>query len=199
MVCLLIVVAQPADVAAQNQSSEYAALLATLKAGKTEIDYTRLRLSYMDSPEYKAAKDTDDSEKAMFDALDKKNYPAALKNAEAVLTSEYVDIDAHFVALVANREMGMTEKAEFHRAIFRGLVNSILSSGDGKSKETAWVVINVHEEYVILRVLGYKPSGTSLEQKDGHSYDLMKVTKIEDGTQQTFYFNVDIPFKHYGI
>jgi hypothetical protein len=191
--------AVPASFAVSDQPSEYATLLASLKAGKTDIDYTRLRLSYMDSPEYKAAKDTSKPEKEMTDALNKKGYPAALKNAEAVLDSNYVNIDAHYVALVANKEMGAMDKAEFHRTVFRGLINSIRNSGDGKSLEKAWVVINVHEEYVILRVLGFRPGEQSLMHKDGHSYDVMKVKNAEDGTEQTFYFNVDIPFKHYGF
>src|SRR5208337_3500289 len=91
---LLAVVALPPAVAALDQPSEYATLLASLKAGKTDIDYTRLRISYMDSPEYKAAKDVSDSENAMIDALNKKDYPAALKNAEIVLDSAYVNMDA---------------------------------------------------------------------------------------------------------
>jgi hypothetical protein len=198
----LAVVALPPAVAAplavSDQPSEYAVLLASLKAGKTDIDYTRLRLSYMDSPEYKAAKDNSKSEDAMTDALNKKDYPTALKNAEAVLASNYVNIDAHFVALVANREMGAVDQAEFHRTVFRGLVSSIRNSGDGKSPETAWVVINVHEEYVILRILGFTPGEQSLLHNNGHSYDVMKVKNAKDGTGQTFYFNVDIPFKHYG-
>ena len=196
---LLAVVALPPAAAAQDRPSEYAVLLASLKAGKTDIDYTRLRLSYMDSPEYKAARDVSNSEEVMSDALNKKDYPAALKDAEAVLESNYVNIDAHFVALVANKEMGAMDKAEFHRTVFRGLVNSIRNSGDGKSLETAWVVINVHEEYVMLRVLGFRPSQQSLVNQNGHAYDVMKVKNAEDGTEQTFYFNVDIPFKHYGF
>ena len=60
-------------------------------------------------------------------------------------------------------------------------------------------MINVHEEYVVLRVLGFKPSGQSLVNQNGHAYDVMKVKSIENGTEQTFYFNVDIPFKHYGF
>ena len=96
-------------------------------------------------------------------------------------------------------EMGATEKAEFHKAVFLGLVRSILNSGDGKSLEKAWVVINVREEYVLLRVLGFRPSGQSLVNQNGHSYDVMKVKNAEDGTEQTIYFNVDIPFKHNGF
>ena len=62
---LLVLLAVPPPVAQAGPPSEYAALLATLKAGKTDIDYGRLRLSYMDSPEYKQAKDTSDAAKAM--------------------------------------------------------------------------------------------------------------------------------------
>jgi hypothetical protein len=184
---------------AQAQPSEYATLLAALKAGKTDIDYTRLRLSYMESPERKAAKDTDKAEKAMTEALNKNDYAVALKNAETVLDNEYINMDAQFVAFAANQEMGATLKAAFHRAIFRGLIDSVRSTGDGKSMEQAWVVVNVHEEYVVLRALGYTPSEQSLMHKDGHSYDVMKVKSAKDGTEQTLYFNVDIPFKHYGF
>ena len=197
ILCLLAAAVLP--VAAQSQPSEYSMLLAALKAGKTDIDYARLRLSSMDSPERKAAKDTSKSEKAMFEDLDKKDYPAALKEAEKVLDSEYVNIDAHYVALVANREMGALDKAEFRRSIFRGLIDSILHSGDGKSPEKAWVVISVHEEYVVLRALGFRPGEQSLMNQNGHAYDVMKVKNVEDGTEQTFYFNVDIPFAHYGF
>lgn len=196
---LLAVVAPRLAAAPAPTPSEYATLLSALKGGNTAIDYTRLRLSYMDSPEYKAAKDTSNAETAMWDALDAKDYARALKEAEEVLASEYVNIDAHYVALVANRELGAADKSSFHRTIFRELINSIRSSGDGKTIATAWVVISVHEEYVLLRALGYKPSGQSVLHQDGHSYDVMKVKSAEDGSEQTFYFNVDIPFKHYGV
>jgi hypothetical protein len=95
--------------------------------------------------------------------------------------------------------LGAPDQAEFHKTVFRGLVNSIVNSGDGKSTDKAWVVINTHEEYVVLRVLGYKPGGQSLVRKDGHAYDVMKVKNVEDETDATFYFNVDIPMKHYGV
>ena len=181
---------------ARGPASEYATLLASLKGGDTSIDYGRLRLSYMDSPAYKQAKDTSKEEKRMESALGQKNFAEALKDAEVVLGSEYVNMDAQFVAYVANKELGSTDKAEFHRTVFRGLVDSIMKSGDGKSAEKAWVVISVHEEYVILRVLGFKPGDQSLMHKDGHSFDVMKVKNVDDGAEATFYFNVDIPMKH---
>ncbi len=195
LACLVL----PFLASAQASPSEYATLLASLKAGNTDIDYTRLRLSYPDSPERKNAKDTSAAEKAMFDALDAKDYSKALHNAQAVLDNEYVNLDAHFVAYIANRESGAPEKAEFHKTVFRGLINSIRNSGDGKTPATAWTVIGVHEEYVLLRVLGFAPGQQSVIHQDGHSYDVMKVKNRDTGAEETFYFNVDIPFAHYGL
>ncbi len=194
---LAAAVAVPAYAAKTDSAAEYATLLAALKGGNTSIDYGRLRISYMDSPEYKHAKDTTAAEKVMWDALNAKDFQKALKNAEEMLDSEYVNIDAHFVAYVANKELGATDKAQFHLTVFQGLLNSIRDSVDGLSPETAWVVIKVHEEYVFLNVLGYKPTGQSTGVKNGRHYDEMKVKKLDDGSEATFYFNVDIPFKQY--
>lgn len=196
---LFLLVALPCVAAAPAQPSEYATLLAALKAGNTAIDYTRLRLSFMDSPEYSAEKDTTDAEKAMGEALQANDFPRALKNAQTVLDNEYVNIDAHYVAYIANREMGSADKAQFHLTVFRALLDSIRNSGDGLSTEKAWVVISVHEEYVLLRALGFRPFQQSLLAVNGHSYDKMVVKNTEDGSEKTFYFNVDIPMKHEGI
>ena len=184
---------------AQDKPSEYATLLAALISGKTDIDYTRLRLSWMDSPEYKNAKDVSSEEKRMMTELNAKEYAKALKDSETVLASEYVNIDAHFAAFIANRETGVADKAAFHQLVFGKLIDSILGSGDGASPEKAWVVITVHEEYVVLRALGFTPHGQSVMQKDGHNYDELNVKSNQDGSEKTLYFNVDIPFKHYGV
>ncbi len=186
----------PLSLVAADPPSEYSTLLASLKTGNTIIDYGRLRLTYVESPERKKAADVSAAEKAMFAALNAKDFSKALKQAQTVLESEYVNLDAHFVAFIANREMGFKDEAGFHQAVFRGLIDSIRNSGDGKSTATAWLVINVHEEYVLLRVLGFQPSGQSLLQENGHSYDVMKAKSREDGSEQTFYFNVDIAMKY---
>lgn len=195
---LVVALGSPLASAAVEPASDYTKLLAVLQSGNTRIDYQQLRIDYMESPEYKQAKDTSAAETAMVSELNAKDYAKALEHAEEVLASEYVNLDAHFVAFIANRELGAAEKAEFHRTVFRGLLDSIHNSGDGLTLETAWVVIKVHEEYVLLRALGMQPGTQSVVHKNGHSYDEMKV-KDENGKEHTFYFNVDIPFKHYGV
>src|SRR3954447_24116763 len=93
MFVLALLCAVVLPVAAFGASSEYATLLASLKAGDTGIDYGRLRLSYMESTERKKAMDTSAAEKAMMTALNAKDFPDALKNAETVLESEYINMD----------------------------------------------------------------------------------------------------------
>jgi hypothetical protein len=198
-IILLALIGLSGPAVAQNAPSEYSTLLASLKAGNTNVDYVRLRLSYMDSPERKKAKDTSDTEKAMMSALNAKDYAKAVEEADIVLANEYVNLDAQLVEAVANRQLGTVDKADFHRAVLGGLIDSILKSGDGRSPKTAWVVITVHEEYVVLEVLGFTLSQQSLLHQEGHSYDEMKAKSAQDGTEQTFYFNVDIPFKSYAF
>jgi len=181
----------------EKKPSEYSTLLARVKSGDLSIDFKQLRFSYMESPERHQAKDTDEQKKAMFEALKKKDYAKAVHNADVVLEQEFIDLDAHRVEQIACEGLQDEQKARFHEAVARGLLKSILDSGDGKSAATAYVVISVHEEYIVLQVLGLRPSGQSVVHLDGHSYDVLETKKQDSGAGVKLYFNVDIPFRHY--
>lgn len=181
----------------QKAASEYAGLRDRVKSGDFSVDFQRLRVSYVDSPEFKNAKDTDEQRTQMIQALNGKDFKKAIENADVVLENNYADMDAHFCKYIAHRELGDPKQADFHRHVFDGLIKSILNSGDGKTKETAYVVVSVHEEYVVLRVLGLQPQGQSLLHDQGHSYDVMKTKDRQSGEVVTLYFNADIPFKSY--
>ena len=176
-----------------KESPTYEALVEKVKSGDKSVDYKQLRLAYAASANSRP--DTDSQKKAMTAALNSKNYPEALKNAEVVLASDFVDMDAHFAAYVAQRELNNAEQADFHKFVLRGLLDSIAHSGDGKSEKTAYQVIEVHEEYIVLRFMGLMPSTQSLSQKDGHSYDVMETVDPKTKEKVTLYFNVDIPME----
>lgn len=179
------------------KQSEYASLLARVQGGDLSIDFQRLRFSYMESPERHKAKDTSDEEKAMWQALGKKDFKTAVNKADVVLANEYVNLDAHFVEFQAYQGLADAAKADFHKSVFSGLLKSISSPGDGKSPETAYVVISTHEEYVVLGVLGLQPGKQSVIHQGGHSYDLLEATNPQTKEVVKLFFNVDIPFKHY--
>ena len=187
-----------AQASKEEKPSEYATLLARAKAGDLTIDFKQLRFSYMESPERKQTKDTSKEEREIFKLLRDKDYKKAIEEAAVIIDSQFVNMDAHYVSYIAYRELQNNPKADFHRAIFAGLLQSITGSGDGKSKETAWTVINTHEEYVVLGVMGLRVTHQSLQHDDkGHVYDAMEVVDPKTSQSTTYYFNVDIPFKHY--
>ena len=181
----------------QGPPSEYAVLLARVQGGDLSIDFQKLRFSYMESPERKQAKDTSDEDRLMWKAHNAQDYKEAIKHADVILANEFVNMDAHYVESAAYGKLEDSKNADFHRAVFVGLLKSITSSGDGKSTKTAYVVINTHEEYVLFGVMGLMPDQQSLQHVDGHSYDRMETKDRKTGETVTLYFNVDIPMKHY--
>jgi hypothetical protein len=179
----------------QKPASEYATLRDRVKSGDLSIDFQRLRMSYVESPEHKKARSTDDQSQQMIQAINARDFNNAIKRSNEVLEQDYTDMDAHFGAQIAYRELGDAKQADFHRAVFEGLIKSILNSGDGKSAETAYVIVSVHEEYVVLRALHLQPQGQSLAHKGDHSYDVMKTKNQKTGEEVTVFFNADIPMR----
>ena len=106
----------------------------------------------------------------------------------------FVDAELHYIAFIANSESENKEKAELHKGVIRGLLDSIQENKKGGSEEDAFVVINVHEEYTFLRFSNMQVTKQSLSHKDGHSYDIMVCKDMgHEGREVTVYFNVDIP------
>jgi hypothetical protein len=193
---LLLAAGSVVSYAQDKNASEYAQLLARVKAGDAVVDYKQMRLAYMESPEYKAAKNTDAEIGAMIEAINGNDFPAAIRNAEVVLANDYVDLDAHFAEYIAHRELHHDAEAKLHKDIFDGLLQSITASGDGKSAATAFVVISSHEEYVLMRVAGLVPGKQTLKKVNHHSFDIFEVTDEKSSQPVVLYFNIDIPIKH---
>lgn len=171
----------------------YPDLVVKVKNGDKSVDFRDLRIAYADTS---GGPDTDKQKKAMTAALNAKNYEETLKNADIVLDGNYADMDAHFAEYIANRELHRSEQAEFHKYVLQGLLDSITHSGDGKTFESAYEVIAVHEEYVILRFMGLMPSKQSTSEKIGHSYDVLETMNPKTNEKVTLYFNIDIEEKH---
>lgn len=191
---LLLVVA-PFGLISASANESYEAMVARAKGGDVTIDFTALRDAYAASAHYQPeGGDYDQPRSAMIDAFNAKDCAKALAAADKVLDSIFIDISAHIVSGRCFEVGGDAPKAEFHRAIARGLVQSILASGDGKTPKTAYVVVAVSEEYDVLTALGLKLGVQSLVQDDGHSYDKMDATSVS-GAPVTLFFQIDRPME----
>jgi hypothetical protein len=184
----------PAPAAQAPAKPTYEALLARLKKNDQTVDFKELRLAYTETKDYGPYGGDAEARKNMFAALKANEYDKALERATAILGRNYVDIMGHFGSFVAHRELGHADLATYHRFVFEGLLNSIKNSDDGKTMETAFVVISTDEEYALFNYLGLRPTDQALIKEKGHSYD--KMTALDPNTNQTvvYYFNIDKPF-----
>lgn len=198
VLCAVIALAsgqeQPRKVSQDPSRTSYAALLERAKKNDTTVDFKDLRLAYTETPEYSPYGGDRDARQKMFASLRAKEYEQALEPAEKILGKNFVELNAHFVAHVANRELGRADKAAFHKFMFDGLMKSITGPGDGKTAETAFVVISTDEEYVVLNFLGLRPAGQSLINQNGHSYDRMAANDPKTNETVVYFFNIDKPF-----
>jgi hypothetical protein len=173
-------------------TSAYEKALSQLKSGDLKIDFKALRIDCAAS-KHECEADSDDV-KLLFSLLKDKKLEQALKKVNELLQTVFVDAELHYIAFIANSESGNKEKAEFHKAVVRGILDSIQENKRGQSEEDAFVVINVHEEYTFLRFSNMQVSQQSLHTKDGHTYDILVCKDMKDNTREvTAYFNVDIP------
>ena len=179
-----------------ENKKKYEALLEKAKAGEGEADYGALRLAFFETEDYNPLSGML-VYRALWGLVMQGNWPEAAKQAESVLATNYVDINAHMVAHIAHRQQGDAEKAKLHRRWADGLLASVKSNGDGKSPATAWHVISTSEEYAVFRSMNLRPVGQALLNDKGHSYDEMRVLD-QQNTESKLYFNVDKPFSAYG-
>ena len=184
---------------AQEKASakDYEDLVAKLKKGETNIDFKKLRFAFTETKNYSPYGNRSDDSDKMSQSYREKNYKEALKSAEKVLETSYVDVNAHFIAAISNKEAGNSEKFEFHKKVYLGLINSIIDGKDGKSAKTAFEVIYVPEEYALLSYLGLRRGEQALVTENGSKFDVLTVTNPENNETLKLYFNIDTVWKGY--
>ncbi|MDQ3800875.1 MAG: DUF4919 domain-containing protein [Acidobacteriota bacterium] len=189
--------AQEKTTATTATAKDYEDLLGKLKKGDTSVDFKKLRFAFTETKNYSPYGNRSEDSSKMLQFYREKNYKEALKSAEKVLETTYVDLNAHFVAALSSNETGNAEKAEFHKKVYLGLINSIIEGRDGKSAKTAFEVIYVPEEYALLNYLGYRRGSQALVTENGSKFDVLTVTNPENNETLKLYFNIDTVWKGY--
>lgn len=176
------------------KKSRYEKLLDEAKKNVGGADFTALRLAVTKEPGYDPYAKSDDSVKEMYDFLDFKNTKALLAKSKEELDKDYLDVETHFVTSSAHEIDGDGKRAGFHLDFARKLLDSIQSSGDGKSAATAYKVISINEEYALIKYLGLKPVDQATVEENEVMYDVINVIDPISGEQNKLYFNIDIPY-----
>lgn len=169
--------------------SDYKALVAKVRGGDKDVNFGEIRRAYVawinEDPEASEAPNRD----KMVSAFEAKEYSKAAELGEKVADYEFVNSGLLRAIAHAYRESGNESKAKFYDEIAQKAAHSVYLSGDGKTAKTAYFVMDIGEEYKLMREFGYVVSSQSLLSADGQSYDLLE-GKDEKGNKVAVYFNI---------
>ncbi|MBN9664116.1 MAG: DUF4919 domain-containing protein [Acidobacteria bacterium] len=195
-IAVLIAISLPA---AQSPDALYSELVKKVVSGDSTVDFRALRLACAKAENCDAKGDSKDVI-AMRRASGVSDHKAAVEVAEKLIAAGFPNVEAHAICAEAYRALKQADKAKFHHEVTAALIRSILSTGDGKTKETAFEVIGTQEEHIILSVLGLPPFGRqALISGKPHSYDLIEVDDAKTGKKVSVYFNIDAFYPMKGL
>jgi hypothetical protein len=169
-------------------------LVEAAKKSDPNLDFAKLRFSYPDTAKYDPYSTDRTGSKATAEAFAKKEYAKALEAAEAELKSNYVDCRAHMAAFRACTELKKAKQAKHHQYMLKGIAQSIVKSGDGKTPKSAFVVIDLEEENFILGVFGITKKRQGLMKEGERKID--RIDGVNDrGEPVAVHFDVSRQFR----
>ncbi len=173
------------------KSSAYDSLLSKVKGGDMAIDFQTLRFSFAEKTASEERTPDAKLHLAMLKFLNEKNFKEAIKIADVIHKVNFVDMTSHIVAAMAYGGLKDAKKSKFHEGVYLGLVNSILKDADGSSPKTAYTVISVAEEYVLLNALELKRGTQEVENADGSTFHVLMAADKTTNEPVKLYFNID--------
>jgi len=179
---------------AKEDDSPYRQLVERAKSGDPTVDFVQLRDSYAAWRCNENVQTNAPNREAMVAAFEKKDYAKAVELVEVVLDYEFVQRGLHLAAEDAYRKLDNLPKADFHKSIADKLLKALLSAGDGKTTATAFRVLSVREEYVIMKELGYEVSMQGLLSGNGKPYDLLSGKETKTNKEVSVYFDISAFF-----
>ena len=184
-----------AATAPQGKEAEYLALVAKAQASPANVDWETIRNAYVQTSYY----DPYGGAQAIWYSLQRagqrlaaENTPDALAAYNELQTRHYAHYRAHLQAVdLYDKTKLQHVDREAHFAALKGILNSILATGDGKTPETAYRVIDPAEEMMIIKALHLKNEGQDFRQKEGHFWDVQKYVNPMNSQKGEMFFNVD--------
>ncbi len=177
----------------------YPELLRRFQAADTTLSLEQIRHFYYGTATrseydpYKMAKIDALREAFEKDTPSKEDWEKAANEIDKELETDPTNIRFHlYKHIIYSNLYGQdSEKAAAAHNQVVMLLSAVTSTGDGSSKESAYHVINVSDEYGILEIFGFSPTMQSLVEDKGQSYDVMELKENKYGLK-SMYFNITV-------
>lgn len=131
--------------------------------------------------------------KLIRNAKDSLDFIKALSYSYMILSEFPLDIERIFLNAYVYKQISQNDSSNVWLYKYDKLIRTIMTSGDGESEETAYVVIKVSDEYTLLDAFGLDFEKQALVGKKGKYYDKMTVSSEKKGKEDV-YFDVNLFF-----
>lgn len=182
-----------AEVVSPGGDDLYARLVARAEAGDETVDLLALRRAYLESPAFAQAPAQLDRvaelRAQMVAAISARDHATVRDRARAILALQYIDLPAQKARYQACQALEDDACASRGRYVEHAMLQSIVSSGDGRSCAHAWNAVTVDEEHFVLRMIDAKLQRQSVATEGDKVCDRLDITDVA-GQPSTYYFDI---------
>lgn len=141
---------------------------------------------------------TNESQKQFYQLLRSKEFNEALIHGKLAISQEPLNLKVLFGLYVCYSKLGQPKVGDLYLFQYYGLLSAIFNSGDGKSIQTAFVVLSIDDEYEFIASMHHRVKKQELIVG---TTDLMYLEKTKSKPKKApnyrkMYFNVEIPFMY---
>ena len=127
--------------------------------------------------------------------IDSIDFEKVLDYTKLILDEFPFNLDQIFITAITYNELGKEDLSVLWFYKYDKLLMSILNSGNGKSRKTAFIVTKVPDEYTVIDALGLIPKGQGLIRKGRKLYDALYLHENDFGIN-SLYFDINLFFYH---
>ncbi|MBT3505611.1 MAG: hypothetical protein HN475_07585 [Piscirickettsiaceae bacterium] len=124
----------------------------------------------------------------LFEAIEVNNWAVCLHKANEALASHYASLNSHYAAMVCRLESGESLQSQYHETVLNLLLESVWSTGDGESINSAFQVMNTVERNAFIEFHGLEFIKHSLTRRDGQDYDVVTIYDAKKDDTFEWYF-----------
>ena len=155
----------------------------------SKVDYKYLYYGQAALPGYRPY-GKDPRKQELLTALQLNDHKKALTLGKAILADKPFEINTIFGMVAAYSQMKNDKEARLWDFKFRRLVDTIFDSGNGRTKETAYVVTDSGDEFIVTGILGLDVAKQTVVD---NKYDLLEIVYPNELNIKQIYFNIEKP------
>lgn len=172
-------------------SEDFEYLLGEALADPERADFVALREAYARSESYVPFGREHEEIEILHQHMAAEEWGRARSLCEELLDHDPLSITLRFAyAHILEAEDDEWEASD-QRMFANGLLRGILRSGDGRTPETAFAVLDTREMFLVVEVLGLRVIRSQLSHVDGLWLDTVEARGPEG--DRTLYFDVTLP------